>query len=1343
MTTESTDQPLQSAGPLFTDPNARYRCESNDPSCSHGVVARPATAVNMNQVPKGYCYSTDNNQIVNSECDKNYHCPNSTAVVTLTNNIVSTPAAFVSSITVPAGWRRIHNKGVINYISPSNAVLNSLDQAKIYLQTQGTCKCGLECPFQCEHVFNFDAKVMTKPTSGLNTMTNLCNHKRKMMFNNSENRFSKYSLEMAENRRKRKFSGVQQQYSFPPYECEKSGKENFSQVSNSHQMQWPNQSAIPSQIRFSSHGTSAMSNPQSPQPMLNTQGPEIMPQGMQHMVPNSQTPPILNQSSSVMSNSQGPIMPNSQSAMMSNLQGPVMPNSQETVMPNPQGTMIPNTQSQSMGLGNPRVPHYPNHSYQQDLGYEQSYRNGYRYNSSQCRSHETTMLQPDSSCQPHHQQYQNDMTSQEYYQKNTHSMYQPEHMQYNNYDSLRTQGNCRFNCSNHCGHYCNSGDQNPTYGNQINSYQQQPQSQPLRQNESTSHEYYPEMYQDQNNYTESYTNNRNNSTQEYPSEYEYEPQSHQHIDCNLKNNVCTAINNQSPVEVSQIRPQTPQVKQVQQLNTQNIQQSITNPLRPQHRSTPPWQLNKHQQSSHQQVQQQQIQQHQVIQQQIQQQQIQQQQIQQQQIQQQIQQQQIQQQQIQQQISQQESSKQIVEDRVPPIHHHIPQISRVEEKTRKPLKQSTKTVNFGRKSKSPSEEDSYPSFLDDPSGYLAQQTALLNNTISTNSFSPLSPPARPYRQEKPRYTTNVTTMASGRTASSNTITSVLAGRTNTSVVTVNTSEDQVLPPSQQQPAMSKTPLEMVQSVVSSIQVPTSSEKSSIQPSHILLTSNGQFIMASTKIQSPNTSQVLSTVQQQPTVLVNTLQGGQSTLLLQPGNVMTVDQVQVPQLAVATGNMDNSGAFSPRGSNLLSPPDSKRKTINSKKRKSPQISPNQNNSSVLLQPQQQNYNQPVVQTLILPNKTNQYGNQQLITNVIQPVSLVHNLPAIQQFIVPANLGGVVMADNSLLQDAVQLNVITPFSNTGQNILPTGMVLRTPQTQPRSQQSNQFIVNSVGQLSPILANLSPNQSQNQNRNQQQNDYIHVVPCSIQQNQENTTVVQQNTTIVQQQMTMVSGQQSNEQGNLIINEKPSQNYIIADNKQQGFILSPKDKQQSGGTHFILNNMNSEKQTQSFIITSPTSGDKQLCGNFILEKTNSSGNFIITTTNSDKNSKFAKHSVSTQTAAGQQMLQISSTPALIVATNRNAYVGSPPDTTTLSPVSGQSPSAKPEMPSSSVTADLDAALSPSSTLSDMQNRQPMVHCISSSNVVDWSDNSADERKTISNASDSPNMYSIEHSFPR
>lgn len=1059
--------------------------------------------------------------------------------------------------------------------------------------------------------------------------------------------------------------------------------------------------------------------------MLNPQGMQITSQSTQHVVSNSHTPSSINQSSSVMSNSLEEIAPNLQNSMISNLQETMMPNSQGIVMPNPHGTMIPNTLSPSMGLGNPRVPHYPNHTYQQDLGYEQSYRNGYRYNPPQCRSHETPTLQLDSS---HHKQYPNDIILQEYYKKNTHgSMYQQEQMQYNNYDSQRTQRGCNFNCSSHCGHYCNSGEQNPSYGNQVNPYQQPPQSQVLQQNESTNNEYYAEMYQEQNNYAESYQNDRHHSRQEYnnpiPSHYNYEPQSqtqcHQ-IDFNSKNTIPTSsTNNQCPKEISLIKPHVPPNEvEHQHINVHNVLQSVPKPSRPQHRSTPPWQINKNNQPLHQQLisQQQQISQQQLI--------------------------------SQQQTLHQENPKPIVENRVPPLHHHVPQVPRVEDKSHKPLKNCVNNIkpvfSYGRKSKSPSEEDSYPSFLDDPSGYLAQQTALLNNTISTNSFSPLSPPIRPQRNEKPRCTTNVTTMASGRTVGSNTITSVLAGRTNTSVVTANTSEDQVLPPSQPQTVTSKTPLEMVQSVVSSIQVPNSPEKSNNQSNHILLTSNGQLIMASAKLQPSNTSQVLpSSVQQQvqPTVLVNTLQGAQSTLLLQPGNVMTVDQIRVPQLAVATGNIDNNGAFSPKGLNLLSPPDSKRKTTSSKKRKSPQISPNQN-SSVLLQPQQQNYNQPVVQTLILPNKTAQYGNQQLITNVIQPVSLVHNLPAIQQFIVPANLGGVVMADNTILQDAVQLNVISPFSNTGQNIMPAGMVLRTSQTQQRPQQSNQFIVNSVGQLSPIVASLSPNQPQNQSRNQQQNDYLHVVPCSIQQNQENTTVVQQNTTIVQQQMTMLSGQQGNEQGNLIINEKQGQNYIIADNKQQGFILSPKDKQQSGGTHYILNNMNSDKQ--SFIITSPTSGEKQLCGNFIIEKTSSPGNFIFTTTNSDKNSKFAKHSVSTQTAAGQQVLQISSTPALIVATNRNnSYVGSPPDTTTLSPVSEQSLSAKPEMPSSSVTADLDAALSPSSTLSDMQNRQPMVHCISSSNVVDWSDNSVDERKTVSSASGSPNMYSIEHSFPR
>ncbi|XP_050538813.1 uncharacterized protein LOC126904125 isoform X2 [Daktulosphaira vitifoliae] len=1261
MTTESNDQPLRSAGLLYTISSAQNRCSCNSLSCNHGVVAQSAAAASMNQEPNNYCNLSEYNQIASTEFNKLNNVSSSTVVAKISSSIVSTPAAYVSSITVPSGWKRISNSGEICYISPSNTVLNSLDQVKTYLKTQGTCKCGLECPLHSEQVFNFDVTVLAKPTSDLDIMTNLCNHKRKMMFNNVDNRFGKSSYELADNRKKRKMSSIQQQFSYPSYDGDNTiEKENYLHSMGSQQMQWPDVCAETiNQVKF---------HPSTSDSLL-----------------HSQMHPIMTQNSPTLMNSQGTVRSTSQT-MMPNSQGTTPSSNQELPMLNIQGVDIENS----------RHSHYPNNYYNLEVDYDQTNRNGLRYNSPPNRSHDMDTIQPNLSCQTNHHQFNCDTNSQEFYHKN--NMYQHEQMQYSNYDSQRIQKS--FNCSSHCEQYCNPGEPNPSYDNQMNPFQQTSQPQLPRNHGSTNHQYFQQMYQDQNNYqTESYPDNNNGQRDEFTSHYQFEsntPSQCHHIDCNCKTCIPNKNTVEKPIETSQIKPLVPQLKSAQSQNDyQNTQTTMKPSITSQNKSTPPWQLNKYNQTT--------------------------------------------------QVVTQDTSKKLVEERVPPINSQTPHINvRAEDRIRKPIKQLNKQPIYSKKPKSPSEENIYPSFLDDPSGYLAQQTALLNSTISTNSFSPLSPPIQLQKPEKPRFTTNVTTMASGKTASCNTVTSVLAGRTNTSVVTVNTSEEQAIPVGQQN-VPNKTPLEMVQSVVSSIQIPPTSEKQdNVQPSHILFTSNGQLMMASTKIQSPNTSQVLSAVQQQvqPTVLVNTLQGTQGTLLLQPGNVMTVDQVQVPQLTVTTGNVD-TGSFSPRSSNLLSSPDCKRKINNVKKRKSPQISPNQSNSNVMLHSPQQNYHQPVVQTLILPNKTTQYSNQQLITNVLQPVSLVHNVPAIQQFIVPTNLGGVVMTDNTILQDGVHLNVLTPFANTGQNILPTGMVLRTAQTQQRHQQNNQFIVNSVGQLSPILtANLNQTQHQSQNRSQQQNEIIHVVPCSVQQSQDNTTVVQQNTTIVQQQMTMVSGQQSNEQSNLLINEKQGQNFILADNKQHGFILSPKDKQHTG-THYILNNVNSEKKTQSFIITSPTSSEKQLCGNFILEKSNSSGNFIITTTTPDKSSKFSKHSVSTQTAAGQQVLQISPTSTLLVATNRNSYVGSPPDTTTLSPVSGHSPPTKVEMPSSSVTADLDAALSPSSTFSDIHNRQPMVHCISSSNVVDWSDNSTDERKTVSSASGSPNMYSVEHAYPR
>lgn len=748
---------------------------------------------------------------------------------------------------------------------------------------------------------------------------------------------------------------------------------------------------------------------------------------------------------------------------------------------------------------------------------------------------------------------------------------------------------------------------------------------------------------------------------------------------------------------------------------------------------------------------------------------------------------------------------------------------------------------------------------------------------------------------PRMPTIVTTMASGHTVSSNTITSVLAGRANTATVTVN-NQASVAPPTippavltnQQISHVSKSPLEMVQSVVSSIQVPASSADAVIKPAtapslpagHILMSSNGQLIVTNSQgqpaILSPqhnltklNTSmpsmsgvstivtsvaggvsQVIPTVgvTQQvlgQQVLVNTLP---APLLFQPG-VMTVDgtmnTVQIPHLAVATGNVipsqmvdesrvsnNSSGAFSPRNQPaLLSPEGSngKRKAAVKKRKVSPQTvasmlhiaaqqnSPTAGATGMVVQQQQpqQNFSPQMLQALtILPSKTGHFGGtQQLIAtgNILQPLNLVQNFPTIQQFLVPAGLGGMVMATGdgtaTLLQDTVQLNVLTPmqghggtvFGHTsGQSILttsPAGMVIRTPsnsnqqtgKVQLQSQNGaanqfittnspNQFLVNNSafgGQLSPMLANVSPTNQQihsfntgggnSQNRpNQTHQEFIQcgqtlMVPCSIAaQNPpaQNTTVVQQNTTIVQQQTTMVSNNQQNlehspgpststSSSSLSLNQH---NFILnnADGKQQNFILTTDQKGQGGfilspnpdkpGTHILLNT--DKAQYGSLIISQekPT----QMCGNFILSNSNiqqtekTSNNFIISggsITDKQTANRFAKHSVSTQTAANQQVLHVSSTPiptALVVATSNtfcqtstapSSYSGSPPDTTTHSPVDGatpQSPGLNLEAPSSSVAVGSTDDLSSPTSSSDPAGRaQPMVHCVSSSNEQD------------------------------
>lgn len=71
------------------------------------------------------------------------------------------------------------------FLSPSEIYLHSLQEVAIYLQTEGTCKCGLECPLMLNKVFNFNPMATTKCWNvndlSWNDPTKLCNHKRKIV----------------------------------------------------------------------------------------------------------------------------------------------------------------------------------------------------------------------------------------------------------------------------------------------------------------------------------------------------------------------------------------------------------------------------------------------------------------------------------------------------------------------------------------------------------------------------------------------------------------------------------------------------------------------------------------------------------------------------------------------------------------------------------------------------------------------------------------------------------------------------------------------------------------------------------------------------------------------------------------------------------------------------------------------------------------------------------------------------------------------------------------------------------------------------------------------------------
>lgn len=73
-----------------------------------------------------------------------------------------------------------------NFCSPTDVELESLDQVRRYLLTEGTCKCGLQCPLVVDQVFVFDPDIDSRHLCADDVrcdmdMTNLCNHKRKIV----------------------------------------------------------------------------------------------------------------------------------------------------------------------------------------------------------------------------------------------------------------------------------------------------------------------------------------------------------------------------------------------------------------------------------------------------------------------------------------------------------------------------------------------------------------------------------------------------------------------------------------------------------------------------------------------------------------------------------------------------------------------------------------------------------------------------------------------------------------------------------------------------------------------------------------------------------------------------------------------------------------------------------------------------------------------------------------------------------------------------------------------------------------------------------------------------------
>ena len=76
--------------------------------------------------------------------------------------VVPAPVSLEKKAAVPWGWKRLLLAETVVYFSPSGIQLKSIEEVQEYLSTEGTCKCGLQCPLALQTSFDFNPKVSSE-----------------------------------------------------------------------------------------------------------------------------------------------------------------------------------------------------------------------------------------------------------------------------------------------------------------------------------------------------------------------------------------------------------------------------------------------------------------------------------------------------------------------------------------------------------------------------------------------------------------------------------------------------------------------------------------------------------------------------------------------------------------------------------------------------------------------------------------------------------------------------------------------------------------------------------------------------------------------------------------------------------------------------------------------------------------------------------------------------------------------------------------------------------------------------------------------------------------------------